>query len=85
MKTHKIPMRTCIITHEKLPKQELVRVVRTPEGNIIIDETGKANGRGAYLKKDIQVFEKAKKSNALGRHLEVDVPDSVFEELAKLI
>ena len=47
----KIPMRSCIVTKEKLPKKELIRVVRTPEGNVIVDETGKANGRGAYLKK----------------------------------
>ena len=56
----KIPMRSCIVTKEKLPKYELIRVVRTPEGNVIVDETGKANGRGAYLKKDLEVFEKAK-------------------------
>ena len=59
MKTRKIPMRSCVVTHEKLPKGELVRVVRTPEGNVIVDVTGKANGRGAYLKKDLSVFEKA--------------------------
>ena len=49
-------MRSCIITKEKLPKKELIRVVRTPEGEIVIDEIGKANGRGAYLKKDIEVI-----------------------------
>lgn len=81
----KIPMRSCIVTKEKLPKNELIRVVRTPEGNVIVDETGKANGRGAYLKKDLEVFEKAKKSKVLNRHLEVEVEDSVFEELQKLI
>ena len=52
MKVRKIPMRTCVVTREKLPKAELIRVVRTPEGNVVIDESGKANGRGAYLKKD---------------------------------
>lgn len=81
----KIPMRSCIVTKEKLPKKELIRVVRTPEGNVIVDLTGKANGRGAYLKKDAEVFEKAKKSKVLNRHLEVEVKDSVFEELNKLI
>jgi len=81
----KIPMRSCIVTKEKLPKKELIRVVRTPEGNVIVDETGKANGRGAYLKKDLEVLEKAKKSKVLNRHLEVEVEDSVFEELQKLI
>ena len=77
----KIPMRTCVITGEKLPKQELIRVVRTPEGNVIVDETGKVNGKGAYLKKDIETFEKAQKSKILNRKLEVDIPDSIYEEL----
>ena len=81
----KIPMRSCIVTKEKLPKQELIRVVRTPKGNVIVDLTGKANGRGAYLKKDLEVFEKAQKSKVLNRHLEVEVEDSVFDELKKII
>ena len=81
----KIPMRSCIVTKEKLPKQELIRVVRTPEGNVIVDLTGKANGRGAYLKKNKEVFEKAQKSKVLNRHLEVEVEDSVFDELKKII
>ena len=57
MKPKKIPMRTCVITHEKYPKKELIRIVRTPEGKVEIDLTGKANGRGAYLKKDKEVIE----------------------------
>ena len=81
----KIPMRSCIVTREKFPKQELVRVVRTPEGEVVVDLTGRANGRGAYLKKDLEVFAKAKKSKALDKHLEVSIPDSVYEELSKLI
>ena len=85
MKTRKIPMRTCVVTREKLPKGELIRVVRTPEGEIIIDETGKANGRGAYLKKDRDVFLKAKKNKILNKQLEVEVPNKVFEELNDLL
>ena len=77
----KIPMRTCVITGEKLPKKELIRVVRTPEGNVIVDVSGKANGRGAYLKKSIETFEKAQKSKILNKKLEVEVPDSIYEEL----
>jgi predicted RNA-binding protein YlxR (DUF448 family) len=77
----KIPMRTCVITGEKLPKKDLIRVVRTPEGNVVVDETGKANGRGAYLKKDIETFEKAEKSKILNKRLEVEVPSSIYEEL----
>ena len=81
----KIPMRTCVITGEKLPKKDLIRVVRTPEGAVIVDESGKANGRGAYLKKDIETFEKAEKSKILNKRLEVEVPDSIYEELLKMI
>lgn len=85
MKVKKIPMRSCCVTREKLPKQELIRVVRTPEGNVIVDTNGKANGRGAYLKKDINVFEKAEKTKVLNKHLEVEVPVSIFEELKNLV
>ena len=81
MKVKKIPMRSCVVTHEKYPKQELIRVVRTPENNVVIDEKGKLNGRGAYLKKDLSVIEKAKKNKILNKVLEVEVPDSIFMEL----
>ena len=84
MKQKKIPMRTCIVTKEKLPKNKLIRIVRTPDLNIVIDETGKQNGRGAYLKKDIEVYEKAKKTKILDKHLEIEVPDSIFDELEKI-
>ena len=85
MKIRKIPMRTCIVTKEKLQKQQLIRIVRTPDGNVVIDKTGKANGRGAYLKKDKAVFKKAKGSKVLNKHLEIEVPDSIFEELGSMI
>ena len=81
----KIPMRSCVITGEKLPKKDLIRIVRTPEGNVVIDETGKTNGRGAYLKKDIEVFEKARKTKILNKKLEIDIPDYVYEELIRKV
>ncbi len=81
MKTKKIPMRTCVITKEKYPKSELIRVVRTPEGNVVVDLTGRTNGRGAYLKKDLEVINKAQNSKLLNKHLEIEVPDSVYDEL----
>ncbi len=84
LKQKKIPMRTCIVTKEKLPKNKLIRIVRTPDLNVVIDETGKQNGRGAYLKKDIEVYEKAKKTKILNKHLEIEVPDSIFDELEKI-
>lgn len=77
----KIPMRTCCITKEKFPKKELIRVVRTPDGNVVIDETGRTNGHGAYLKKDIEVIKKAKNNKLLERALEVEVPESIYEIL----
>ena len=85
MKNKKIPMRSCVVTHEKLPKKELVRVVRTPEGNVIVDTTSKVNGRGAYLKLALDVIEKAEKSKVLDRVLEAEVPANIYEELKKLV
>ena len=85
MKIKKIPMRQCVVTKEKLPKQELIRVVRTPDNEIKIDQTGKLNGKGAYLKKDIIVINKAKKSKALNKLLEADVSNDVYEMLKKIV
>ncbi len=85
MKTKKIPLRTCIVTKEKLPKQELIRIVKDKEGKIFIDETGKANGRGTYLKRDIDVIEQAHKNKVLNRYLETEVPDSIYEQLKEAI
>ncbi|MCR5788031.1 MAG: YlxR family protein [Bacilli bacterium] len=78
-------MRSCVVTREKCEKKDLLRVVRTPEGNVILDETGKANGRGAYLKKDKEVIEKAMKNNILDKILEVNVPSTVYEEMLNKI
>ena len=85
MKMKKIPMRTCIVSKEKLPKSELIRVVRTPDGEVIVDITGKANGRGAYLKKDIEVINRAKTNKILNRVLEVEVENEVYENLIKIV
>ena len=85
MKTKKIPMRSCVVTKEKYPKMELVRIVRTPENEVIVDLTGKANGRGAYLKKDITVIEKAQKTKILNRILETEVKEEIYNELKNLV
>lgn len=85
MKTRKIPMRTCVVTKEKWKKRELMRIVRTPEGEVLVDETGKKNGKGAYIKLAKEVIEKARKNKALDRALEVPVPDHIYEELESLI
>ena len=80
MKTRKIPMRMCVVTKEKWPKQDLIRVVKTENG-VIVDITGKVNGHGAYLKKDKEVFEKAKKTKILDKILETEVKEEIYEEL----
>lgn len=85
MKVKKVPLRSCVITKEQLPKQELLRIVRTPYGEVQVDETGKLNGRGAYIKKDIEVLEKAKKSGLLAKRLECNISDEVYEEIRKII
>ena len=81
----KVPMRSCVVTGEKCEKRDLIRVVRDKDGHVFIDVSGKANGRGAYLKKDIEVIKKAKKSKILDRRLEVVIPDSIYEELVNMI
>lgn len=78
-------MRKCVVTNERFPKKELLRIVRTPEGNVIYDKTGKANGRGVYLSKTKTVIKKAKEKNILSRHLNIEVKDEIFNELFKVL
>ena len=85
MKQRKIPMRTCVVTKEKYPKSELIRVVRDNLGNISVDLTGKKNGRGAYLKKDIDVINQAFSGNILERYLEALIPQEIYDELCKIV
>lgn len=68
------PLRTCLVTREKLPKEQLLRVVKTKDDTIIFDPTGKMNGRGAYVKKDIDIIKKAQQKKILSRHFETNVP-----------
>lgn len=85
MKNKKIPMRTCVVTKEKCEKKDLIRIVRTPEGKVMVDESGKANGRGCYLRKTEDVINKAKTTKILEKHLEVSVEDKIYDEILKLI
>lgn len=85
MKVKKIPMRTCVVTKEKCEKRELIRIVRTPEGNVEIDLQGKKNGKGAYLKLSKEVILKAQKSKALDRALGVEVSLDIYDELMKKV
>lgn len=83
MKT--VPLRKCVATNEKLPKNELVRIVKNNEGKVFVDLTGKANGRGAYLKRSNEAIDIAVKKNSLGRALECTIQQEIYEELRKLI
>ncbi len=78
-------MRTCVVTKEKCEKRDLVRIVKNKEGQVEIDLTGKKNGRGAYLKKDKDVFLKAQNSKILDKVLEVDINEEIYEELNNLL
>ena len=85
MSMKKIPMRMCTGCHEMKPKKELIRVVKTPEGEIKVDFTGKLNGRGAYICKNAECFEKAQKQKALSRAFACPINDEVYSELIKEI
>ena len=81
----KIPYRMCVVTRERFPKQELIRVVVNKEGIVTVDVTGKANGKGAYVKKDIDVLKKAKTTKVLDRTLNVTISDDIYNELERII
>lgn len=83
MKPKKIPMRRCIACREMKGKKELIRVVKSPEGDIFLDRTGRMNGRGAYLCDDPTCFAKARKTRALNREFKTEIPDEIYEELEK--
>ena len=76
-----IPNRTCIGCNEIKPKKELIRIVKNKEGNIFVDKTGKANGRGAYLCDNIECLEKAIKTKKLERTFEVTIESKIYEDL----
>ena len=81
----KIPERTCIGCNNTKPKKELIRIVKNKEGNIFVDKTGKANGRGAYICDNIECLEKAVKSKKLEKSFETKIDNSIYDELRKNI
>ncbi len=81
----KTPKRKCLVSNEMFEKKELIRIVRTPDKEVIVDISGKANGRGAYLKLSKENIEKAKSKNVLQRALQIDIPDHIYIELEKLL
>jgi uncharacterized protein len=81
----KVPLRKCVVSNERLEKKELLRVVKTKENTFFVDLTGKANGRGAYVKKDKAIILKAQKGKLLNKVFDAIVPDSIYEELLKTL
>ncbi len=82
MAEKKIPMRKCLGCNEMKPKRELVRVVKSPEGEISIDLIGKKSGRGAYICPDKKCFDKARKGKRFERALETQIPEEIYEAMA---
>ena len=83
MAEKKIPMRKCLGCNEMKPKKDLIRAVKSPEDEISLDLTGKKSGRGAYICPDKNCFDKARKGKRLERALETQIPDSVYDAMAK--
>lgn len=81
----KIPQRTCIGCREKRDKKDLIRIVKDKEGNITVDRTGKANGRGAYICDDVTCLDKAIKSKSLQRNFETEITNELYENLRGVI
>ncbi len=81
----KIPLRKCVVTQERLPKKELLRIVKNNEGQVFVDLTSKANGRGAYIKKDLEILNLAKQKKSLERALECEISDEVYQQIQDVI
>ena len=81
----KVPMRKCLVSNQSFPKKELFRVVKTKDNQVILDITGKLNGRGTYIHKDPDSIEKARKTRVLSRILEIEVPDEIYDRMYKFL
>ncbi|MCC5894887.1 MAG: YlxR family protein [Alkalibacterium sp.] len=85
MQNRKVPMRKCIASNEMKPKKEMVRIVRSKEGVVSIDPTGKKNGRGAYISLDSELVKKAKEKQLISQALNAKVDDVFYDELIEYI
>lgn len=81
----KIPQRTCLGCGETKPKKELIRIVKQNDGQIFIDKTGKANGRGAYICNNVECLNKAIKSKRLEKNFETEIDNQIYESLRGVI
>lgn len=84
-KVRKIPMRQCLGCNEHNPKKEMLRVLRTPDGEVVLDTTGKKSGRGAYICPKASCFKKARKSARISRALECEIPEALYDAMEKAI
>ena len=82
---NKIPMRRCVVSGQSFPKKELLRIVKTPEGKIVVDPTGKLNGKGAYIKKDSDTLKLLIEKNVLEKTFGIKVDASIYDEIEKLL
>lgn len=83
MHIKKVPMRQCTGCNERKEKKDLIRIIRTPEEEIVVDFTGKKNGRGAYICNSVECLQLAKKKKSLERSLKTTIPEQVYQELLK--
>ena len=85
MKTKRIPIRLCVACRQPQPKKQLMRIVKSPEGTLKLDTTGKAHGRGAYICPELACLDKAKKTKALERALDYPLTDELYAEIKRAI
>ena len=83
VKQKKIPMRQCLGCNGHFPKKDILRVVRSPEGDVSLDFTGKKSGRGAYVCKSVDCLRRARKSGRLAKNLECEIPEQVYDDMEK--
>ncbi len=83
MKNKKVPMRQCVGCRQSKNKKDLIRIVRTPDNNVIFDDTGRMNGRGAYICPSVECLNKARKTKAMERSLDIFMPDEVYDVIER--
>lgn len=84
-KKRKIPLRKCVVMNEMKPKEDMIRIVRNKEGEVFVDPSGKKNGRGAYVSKDLAAIEKAEKMRTLNQLFKVEIDPTIYDELKELV
>lgn len=85
MHVKKIPMRQCMGCNERREKKDLIRIIRAPEEEIVVDFTGKKNGRGAYICNSVECLQLARKKKSLERSLKTTIPEGIYQELEEEI